>query len=99
MHTDDGRRRFCDLDCQRAPRPCGIADCTSPAFAGGLCQGHYRENRRKMRGVNPRLRWFRGYCYGCYRPWRSLVAKRFCCSHCADYAEWRDKTYGKEGYY
>ena len=78
MYIYDARRRFCDLDCRRAARPCGIADCASQAFAGGLCQAHYRENRRRNRGVNARLRWFEGFCEreDCGRPWRSLAGAR-----------------------
>ena len=78
----DGRRRFCGRSCARAKRPCGIAGCASLAFAGGLCQGHYRENRKRNRGVNPLLVWFKGRCELCDRPWRSLVAQQFCSSRC-----------------
>ena len=94
----DERRRFCNAKCQRKKRPCGIAGCKSRAFAGGLCQGHYREHRKRNRGVKPRLVWFKGYCEFCYRPWRSLVARRFCSVPCAKDAELEAKRYGKGGY-
>ena len=48
-----------------------IAGSASPAFSGGICQRHYRAHRKRNRGVNPRLAWFRGSQFR----WRSVAPR------------------------